>query len=85
MNFNLLVKYLDGSEKEVTGRASDIVAFESRFDLSITALEKSLKLTHLFFLAWHSEKRTEATKLDFEKWLETVEGVEAALPKESKG
>jgi len=85
MNFNLLVKYLDGTEKEVAGRASDVVAFESQFDLSIAALDKNLRLTHLFFLAWHSEKRTEATKLTFEKWLDTVDSVEAALPKESKG
>jgi len=85
MNFNLLVKYLDGSEKECAGKAADIVAFESKYDLSIAALDKDLRLTHLFFMAWHVEKRTGETKLDFEKWLETVESVEAALPKESKG
>jgi hypothetical protein len=30
----------------------------------------------LFFIAWHAEKRTKATGLDFEPWLETVEMVE---------
>lgn len=82
MNFNLLVKYLDGSEKHVSGKAADIVAFESHFDMSVANLEKNLKLTHLFYLAWHSEKRVGETKLDFDKWLETVDTVEAANPKD---
>jgi len=81
MNFNLLVKYLDGSDKAVEGKASDVVAFEARFDMSIVDLEKNLRLTHLFFLAWHTEKRTGSTKLEFEKWLDTVDTVEAANPK----
>lgn len=81
MNFNLVVKFLDGTTKEVTGIAADIVAFESRFDLSIAALEKNIKLTYLLFLAWHVEKRTGSTKDEFEKWVESVESIEAADPK----
>lgn len=81
MNFNLVVKFLDGTTKEVTGIAADIVAFESRFDLSIAALEKNIKLTYLLFLAWHVEKRTGSTKEEFEKWVESVESIEAADPK----
>lgn len=83
MNFNFVVKYLDGSEKTVSGKAADVVAFEARFDLSVANLDKNLRLTHLFFLAWHVEKRTGETKLEFEKWLDTVDSVEAADPKES--
>lgn len=83
MNFNFLVKYLDGSEKTVSGKAADVVAFEAHFDLSIATIDKSLRLTHLFFLAWHVEKRTGETKLEFEKWLDTVDSVVAADPKES--
>lgn len=81
MNFNFVIKYLDGTEKEVAGKAADVVAFEAHFDLSIATLDKNLRLTHLFFLAWHVEKRTGETKLEFEKWLETVDSVEAASPK----
>lgn len=81
MNFNLEIEFTDGTTKEVAGIAADIVAFESKFDLSITALEKNIKLTHLLFLSWHVEKRTGSTKLEFEKWVETVNSVSAAEPK----
>ena len=78
MNFNLEIKYLDGSTRTVTGMAADFVAFESKFDLSMARLESEIRLTHLFFLGWHVEKRNGDTKLDFEKWLETVEMVQPA-------
>lgn len=78
MNFKLNVKYLDGDPKEVTCVASDMVAFESYFNLSIARLDKEVRLSHLFYLAWHAEKRTGATTDEFEKWLDTVEIVSAA-------
>lgn len=77
MNINLLIVYLNGTKKEVSAGAADIVAFEEKFDLSIARLEQNVKLTHLFFLAWHTEKRTGDTKDDFNKWLETVGSIEA--------
>jgi|TARA_R110001606_G_scaffold328137_1_gene475179 hypothetical protein len=77
MNINLLIVYLDGNKKDVSAGAADIVAFEEKFDLSIARLEQNVKLTHLFFLAWHTEKRTGATKDDFNKWLELVSSIEA--------
>lgn len=78
MNFNLDIKYLDGTSSSVTGMAADFVAFETKFDLSMARLENEIRLTHLFFLGWHIEKRTGATKLEFEKWLELVEIVQPA-------
>jgi hypothetical protein len=81
MNFNLLVKFNDGSEKEVEGKASDILAFEERFDISMASLQKNVRVTHLLFLAWHVEKRTGNTKAAFEKWVEDVDSIEAAEAK----
>jgi|TARA_R110000796_G_scaffold184570_1_gene301156 hypothetical protein len=81
MNFNLDIKYLDGTTKTVTGMAADFVAFETKFDLSMARLENEIRLTHLFFLGWHVEHRTGETKLTFEKWLESVEIVQ---PSETK-
>lgn len=75
MKFNLSVYFQDGTTKDVVAVAADLVAFESKFDLSVTKLETNLRLTHLLFLAWHSEHRTKATGLDFEAWIETVENV----------
>jgi len=81
MNINLIIKYADGSEKPVEAVAPDLVAFESKFDLSIARLEKEVKLTHLLYIGWHVEKRTGATKDEFEKWVETVAMVTAEEPK----
>ena len=81
MNFNLLVTFLDGTNREVSGIAADLVAFEAEFDLSVSRLNQDMKITHLLWLAWHSLKRTADTKDLFQKWVESVEGVEASNPK----
>lgn len=80
MNFKLVINYSEGNSKEVTCAAADMVAFESHFDMSVARLEKEVRLSHLFFLAWNVEKRTKATELDFEAWLNTVESVTPAEP-----
>lgn len=77
MNINLLIKYIDGTEKSVVAIAADIVAFEARFDISVATLEKNVRLTHLMFMAWNIERRTGQTKDEFEKWIESVEIVTA--------
>lgn len=81
MNFTLLVNLLDGTSTEVTGIAADLVAFEAEYDLSVSRLNQDMKITHLLWLAWHVLKRTGETKETFQKWVESVEGVEAANPK----
>jgi hypothetical protein len=35
-------------------------------------------MTHLYWLAWHAEKRMKATTLEFDAWLETIEGIGAS-------
>lgn len=81
MQINLQVTYTDGSARVVNAIAADLVAFETKFDLSIARLEQNVKLTHLLFLAWHVEHRLKQTGLDFDAWIDTVEGVEAAETK----
>ena len=80
MKINLQVEYSDkpGEPKEITCLASDMVKFESNFNISIANLEKDLKITHLLFLAWASELRTKATAEPFEKWVDGVLSVSAA-------
>lgn len=77
MQINLDITYKDGNTKSVSAEAIDIVAFEGKFDLSMARLDKEVRLTHLLWLAWHVEKRT-GQKIEFEKWLETVDQVAAA-------
>jgi hypothetical protein len=80
MKINLQVEYSDkpGETKEVICLASDMVKFESNFNISIANLDKDLKITHLLFLAWASETRTKATAEPFEKWVDGIVSVSAA-------
>jgi hypothetical protein len=80
MRINLQVEFSDkpGETKEVTCLASDMVKFETHFNISIANLDKDLKITHLLFLAWASEARTKATAKTFEEWVDSVLSVSAA-------
>lgn len=81
MIINLQVNYLDGTEKLVAAQAADLMAFETKFDLSVARLDKEVKLTHLLYIAYHAEKRTKSTELEFEAWTETIAGIEAKAGK----
>lgn len=77
MNINLEISYKDGTTKTVSAEASDIVAFEAKFDISMARLEQEVRLTHLFWLAWSVESGS-GEKLEFEPWLKKVSSVAAA-------
>lgn len=83
MNRLLRALYLDGTSRELQITASDIVAFELKFELSVDRIEK---FAHICFIAWHAEKRLANTTLDFESWLDTIQMVEFddEDPKDSK-
>lgn len=65
----------DGAKKTIVANAADMVAFEDKFDISVGRLSGEPRMGWMLYLAWHSEKRTGATTLDFDKWLETVDQV----------
>ena len=44
---------------------------------SISSLQTDVFLTDLFWLAWHAEKRTGSSTLDFDAWVNMLETVEA--------
>jgi hypothetical protein len=75
MKINLQLTFDNGQSKEITANAADMVAFEEKFNVSVADLASAPRMSHLLFLAWHSEKRTGATTDTFEKWLESVEQV----------
>jgi hypothetical protein len=88
MRINLQVEFSNkiGEPKQIVCLASDMVKFESQFNLSIANLEKELKITHLLFLAWSSETRTKSTSKTFDEWVDEVESISASDdPKASKG
>jgi hypothetical protein len=75
MKINLQLTFEDGQAKDITCNAADMVAFEEKFNVSIAELANSPRMSHMLYLAWHSESRTKSTTESFEKWLETVDGV----------
>lgn len=82
MNFELEITYADGTTKTVQVKAKDIVAFEQEFDMSMAELEKSVRMTHLFFMA-HSVCKREGEKKSFDDWLAGVDMVQATDPKKA--
>jgi hypothetical protein len=72
------IKMFEGEAYKVQTVASDLIKWETHFDLGIDKLEK---LTHLYFLSWLACKRLNKTSLEFEAWADQVEQVEVADPK----
>jgi hypothetical protein len=70
----LEIVYADGTTKNVSAIAVDLMHFEAHFDMSIAGLATP-KLTHLFYLAYSVEKRMKVTELEFEPWVETIQVV----------
>lgn len=71
------VKPIGAEARTVTAGPPDIVAFERTFSKSITSLQGEPYLTDLFWLAWHAEKRTGQTNLEFDPWVDTLESLES--------
>lgn len=72
MKINLRIQYNGKEPKEITCSASDLVAFEDKFNISVSKIAEDTKLSHLLFLAWHSEHRNKVTDLEFDAWVATV-------------
>jgi hypothetical protein len=78
LKINLRIEFVSGEEKEITCSASDMVKFESKFDLSVAVLEENVKLTHLLYLAYLSEFRTKSTVKEFDDWIDDVASIKAS-------
>ena len=85
MRMQLDVEFIDGSTKEVKIIMSDMVKFESQYNLSIAKLGQEVKVTHLLWLAWSALTRERQITADFDTWVETVSAIGAVDPKASKG
>lgn len=76
MKLSLRVVPEDGEAQVVEAAAKDFVAFEDKYDRSISSFSSNLYFRDICFLAWHAAKRRKVTTQDFEKWLDTIETVE---------
>lgn len=73
---NLLITFTDGTSREVTAIVSDLMAFEDKFDKSVSDFAKGVRLSWLVFIAWKAESRATATSLDFDAYALTISAVE---------
>ena len=73
---NLLITFTDGTSREVTAIVSDLMAFEDKFDKSVSDFAKGVRLSWLVFIAWKAESRTKATSLEFDAYADTITAVE---------
>jgi hypothetical protein len=78
---NLRVSFEDGTTADVSALAIDQIRFEAHFEVSLARLANEVSMTQLYWLAWHIQKRTKATELEFEEWAGFVTGIEALDPK----
>lgn len=76
----LCVNFLDGTTRDVTISAGDIVKFEARFEIPIHKVQMA---SHLFYLAWVALARQKETAKTFDEWVETIVNVVEADPKAS--
>ena len=75
MKLNLQIIFSDGTEREIIAGTPDMVAFEEKYNVSVSQLGKDTKISWLLYLAWHADKRSGGTKLPYEKWIDTVENL----------
>ena len=73
---NLLIKFIDGTSREVTAVVADLMAFEEKFDKSVADFQKGVRLSWLVFIAWKAETRTKQTALEFEAYSELISAIE---------
>jgi hypothetical protein len=78
---NLLIKFVDGSSREVQAIVSDLMKFEDKFDKSVADFAKGVRLSWLVFIAWTAETRTKATSLEFDAYADTISAVEVPTAK----
>jgi hypothetical protein len=79
MKLNLRVEFLDGRIVDpVSVQMPDMLKFEEKFSISISALEREQKLTYIVFLAWAALSRQKLTEKPFDEFIDTVELVTAS-------
>jgi len=73
MKMNLRVTNGDGSTVDANVSAVDLVAFEAKFDKSVSRFQEEFRVTDIYWLAWHTLQRKDKNIGSFEEWLEHKE------------
>jgi hypothetical protein len=78
MQIRMTVTPKKGETHDATAEPQDLIAFEREFSKSVAKLQENIFLTDLFWLAWHVERRSKNTGLDFEEWVASVDDIGVA-------
>jgi hypothetical protein len=84
MRLGFEVTYADGNTEKVVCGAPDFIAFENKFEVSITKLKDDQRFGWLAFLVWNALRRSKKTDKTFEDWCDSIEviaGDDATDPK----
>lgn len=76
---SLKVSFLDGSVKDISIQASDIIDFEEKFAVPIDRIEL---FTHMAYLAFAAIVRAKQTALTWDEWKLTLKSVAFNDPKD---
>lgn len=77
MQIPFKVEFADGSKADVLCGTPDFIAFEEKYNLAVTVIQKDPRLTYLSFIVWNALRRRNKTDKSFEDFIETLESIEA--------
>jgi len=75
MRLPLHVGYEDGSGVDVVASASDLIAFERKFDMAMSAFGDSVRIEWMLWLAWSTLTRKKLVTVEFDSWCDTVDDI----------
>ena len=76
MQIPFIVEFADGSKESVVCSTPDFIAFEDKFNLAVTTIQKDPRLTYLAYIVWNALRRKKQTDKSFEDFVETLENIE---------
>jgi hypothetical protein len=76
MQIPFKVEFTDGSKEFVVCGTPDFIAFEDKFNLAVTTIQKDPRLTYLAYIVWNALRRKKQTDKSFEDFVETLENIE---------
>ena len=79
MQIEFKIKPIDGESRVVKASLVDVIAWEEKYEKPSTELASGdIFARDYVWLAWHSEKRTGKTELEFMDWVATLDEIESA-------
>ena len=76
MQIPFKVEFTDGSKESVVCGTPDFIAFEDKFNLAVTTIQKDPRLTYLAYIVWNTLRRRKQTDKSFEDFVDTLENIE---------